>query len=326
MAEPSVAVIIAAYRAGATVGRAVESALGEPETAEIFVVDDASGDDTAERAEAAGSRDPRFRLLRQPFNQGPSAARNRVLALAGATHVAVLDADDVFMPGRLGAILSVPGWDLCADNIAFTRDPSQLVAGATAGDRASNRRCTIDLARFVEGNISRRNVRRGELGFLKPVIRRAFLERHGLRFDERCRLGEDFLLYAEMLGLGARFELLERCGYLALERDNSLSATHSVAHLRALLSASRALAARLPLGETERRAMERHRRTVRDKVVHREILEQKRFEGLASTLSTLATRPGALRDIGFDLFGARKPPPVRQRLLIAPHDFDQLCR
>ena len=39
----SVTVVIAAWRAAATIGRAVASALAQPEAAEVVVVDDASG-------------------------------------------------------------------------------------------------------------------------------------------------------------------------------------------------------------------------------------------------------------------------------------------
>ena len=38
----------------------------------------------------------------------------------------------------------------------------------------------LDLPDFIEGNISRRGAARGEIGFLKPVMRRAFLDAHGL--------------------------------------------------------------------------------------------------------------------------------------------------
>ncbi len=50
-----VAVIIPAHNARRTIAQAIRSALAEPEVAEVVVVDDASGDDTAAIARAASS-------------------------------------------------------------------------------------------------------------------------------------------------------------------------------------------------------------------------------------------------------------------------------
>ena len=46
-ARPNVAVVIAAFNAETTINLAVRSALTEPETLEVWVVDDASTDATA---------------------------------------------------------------------------------------------------------------------------------------------------------------------------------------------------------------------------------------------------------------------------------------
>ena len=61
-------------------------------------------------------------------------------------------------------------WDFAADNIMLIRDDtatdvSKIVAPAFSADPEF-----LDFERFIEGNISRRRVQRGELGFLKPVI------------------------------------------------------------------------------------------------------------------------------------------------------------
>ncbi|MEA1648441.1 glycosyltransferase family 2 protein [Nitrospirillum sp. BR 11164] len=66
---------------------------------EVIVVDDASTDDGAARAESGLRRlarqgVARTELLRLPVNGGPSAARNRGLERAGGAVLAFLDADD----------------------------------------------------------------------------------------------------------------------------------------------------------------------------------------------------------------------------------------
>ena len=48
---PSICVVIAAKDASATIGRAVTSALAEPEVAEVIVIDDGSADATGPAAQ-----------------------------------------------------------------------------------------------------------------------------------------------------------------------------------------------------------------------------------------------------------------------------------
>jgi succinoglycan biosynthesis protein ExoU len=72
-----VAVVIAAHEAGKFIGRAVRSALAEPEVAEVFVVDDASTDDTVAATHAADDGSGRLVVLQQPANLGPGAARKQ---------------------------------------------------------------------------------------------------------------------------------------------------------------------------------------------------------------------------------------------------------
>ena len=61
---PSVSVIVPAYKASGTIGRALDSALGQTHPAdEIVVVDDGSPDDLAAAVARFGSR---VRLMRKP--------------------------------------------------------------------------------------------------------------------------------------------------------------------------------------------------------------------------------------------------------------------
>src|ERR1700684_4112944 len=98
---PCVAIILAAYNASGTVGRAVRSALAEPETAEVIVVDDDSTDDTTAQAAAADDGSGPLRLASLTRNEGLAAARTLAIEQSTAPWISVLDADDFFLPGRL---------------------------------------------------------------------------------------------------------------------------------------------------------------------------------------------------------------------------------
>lgn len=121
-ASPTVSVIITAYEAASTIADAVQTALAEAETAEVIVVDDASGDDTAGAAEGAGQGDDRLKVLRCAVNGGPAIARNRALDIATSDFVSVLDADDFVLPGRFARLLAIPDADMIADNILFVTE------------------------------------------------------------------------------------------------------------------------------------------------------------------------------------------------------------
>ncbi len=162
--------IIAARNAARTIPAAIASALREPEVAEVVVVDDASTDDTAKVARAADDGSGRLSVMRLDINKGPSFARNAAIAGSNSPFISILDADDFFLEGRFRRLFASTDWDFAADNIMLIRDDtatdvSKIVAPPFSADPEF-----LDFERFIEGNISRRRVQRGELGFLKPVI------------------------------------------------------------------------------------------------------------------------------------------------------------
>jgi len=264
----TVDVIIACWNRADTLVAAIRSALDQPEVHRVIVVDDRSTDGSADLAEALCGDDARLLVLRQVWNQGPSAARNRALDVATAEWVAVLDADDFLLPGRFAAVLAH------ADDADFLADDLlQVPASHPLPDLATPLLGVtqtwwpyVDLTRFVLGNIPTRGQRRKEMGFLKPLMRRSFIEAHGLRYSPGLRLGEDFIFYARALAAGARFRLLPAAGYVAVMREDSLSGQHGLRDLEALLMQSEILLADASLTRHDRRALHRHCRHVQQKI------------------------------------------------------------
>lgn len=82
--------------------QAVESVRAQTFTQwRLFVVDDASDDDSADRIEAALSDEPRASVVRRATRGGPQAARQTGLEASSAEWVALLDSDDVWLPSKL---------------------------------------------------------------------------------------------------------------------------------------------------------------------------------------------------------------------------------
>lgn len=288
--DEKVCVIIAAKNAEETIGRAVRSALAEPEVDEVVVVDDASDDRTLAAAAAADDTTRRLDIIRFRTNRGPSAARNHAIAVSRAPLISILDADDFFFPGRFRRMLACPDWDFIADNIAFMQDADSR---REPEDFAPHPR-RLELKDFILGNISRRGAPRGELGFLKPVMRRAFLEAHGLDYREDMRLGEDYELYVRALLAGARYTVIESCGYGAVVRPNSLSGQHRTKDLEALHAAERTILATGNVSSEAADAMRRHCRQIGQRHALRHFLDRKRDGGAGAALAYAVENPAAM--------------------------------
>ena len=291
-----VSVLIAAKDAGATIARAVLSALAQPEAGEVLVLDDGSSDATAALARACDDGSGRLRVFAFEANRGPSAARNRLLAEARAPLVCVLDADDFMLPGRLGAMLEAGdgAWDLLADDMLFSieGEPETVVDRLLpSGEPLPQMLAPAD---FVRRCLNDPHRPRRELAFLKPLIRRRFLSDHGLAYDETLRLGEDYVLYTQCLMRGGRLRLVEACGYVAVERPNSLSGSHTTRDLDAFLAAD----ARLLTDATEPEtvsALRHHLRQLRRNRDFREMLDRRRQGDFGGVLKMMLRRPDSAR-------------------------------
>ena len=119
---------------------------------EAIVCDDGSSDDSREVVEAYATRDRRISLVAHEGTQGQAAAFNSAFARAEGDIISFLDADDVFLPDKLGSIVD-----------AFRRTPAGLVVHAMtltdAGGREIQR--IPAFTRFERGWIAPRVVARG---------------------------------------------------------------------------------------------------------------------------------------------------------------------
>lgn len=100
MTAPRVSVICASYNHERYVEAAIRSVLAQSfADFELIVVDDGSSDGTAARV--ASIADPRLSLHVLPRNEGACAAMNHAIRRARGEYVAVLNSDDLFLPGKL---------------------------------------------------------------------------------------------------------------------------------------------------------------------------------------------------------------------------------
>lgn len=281
----NVSVLIAAYNAAGTIRQAVASALAEPEVKECIVIDDASRDRTIDEALLAAEGSAKLKIVSLKDNKGPAFARNAALDVCEGEHVCVLDADDFFVRGRLRRLLSeMRDADFLADDILIV--PEAKVATARIQDHqrffegSEQRHHVLELEAFISGNIPNPRRPRAELGFLKPLIRRSFLAKHNLKYDERLRLGEDYALYVQALQAGARFHIVGPCGYVAVERTSSISSRHSSGDLQRLVEFDSQCLRNENLSAAERAAFEKHLAITQKKADYGRALELRAKEGV----------------------------------------------
>src|SRR6185312_2565039 len=206
---------------------------------------------------------------------------------------AILDADDFFLRGRFDTMLDGEDWDFVADNIVFIDERSAGHA-EPAVPRFEAAPRFLDLSGFIDGNISRRGASRGEISFLKPVMRRAFLDTHGLRYNATLRLGEDYDLYVRALLNGARYKIVHGCGYGAIVRSDSLSGKHRTDDLKRLYEADRAILASQAMPEATKAKLRHHERHIRGRYELRNFLDIKARRGLVGAGMYALKHPAAL--------------------------------
>jgi glycosyltransferase involved in cell wall biosynthesis len=100
----SISIVIPAYNEGRTVGRVVAAARQQCADAEVLVVDDASTDDTAAQAAAAGAR-----VVRRPYNVGNGAGVKTGIRAATNDVILILDGDGQHDPADIPKLLAHMG-------------------------------------------------------------------------------------------------------------------------------------------------------------------------------------------------------------------------
>lgn len=97
---PRLSIVIASYNHASFVQDSLRSVLQQDfQDFEILVTDDGSTDGTPDQVRAV--RDPRIALRVLPENLGACIAMNDAIRFARGEYIAVLNSDDVFLPGKL---------------------------------------------------------------------------------------------------------------------------------------------------------------------------------------------------------------------------------
>ena len=132
MADPSaVSIVIPAFNESDAIASVIDVLRGAAAWREIIVVDDGSGDDTADRATAAGAT-----VVRLPYNMGNGAAVKNGIRRASGEYILIVDADGQHPPeDALRLVARLGQYDLV---IGARSAETQATQARRAGNGALN--------------------------------------------------------------------------------------------------------------------------------------------------------------------------------------------
>jgi succinoglycan biosynthesis protein ExoO len=296
VAEPVVSVLVACRDAEPWLAAALDSALGQTlGELEVILVDDGSRDGSPEIGRAFAARDARLRLVRHAAPRGSAAARNTALGLACGRWIAVLDADDRMEPERLARLVATAervGADWLADDQWIEAEgtgwpPARLLFEEPAGASP------LDIVRFLD----RDPPEAIGYGTLKPLVRRAFLCAHGIRWRPEAGRSDDFAFTLECLAAGASARLLNEPLYRYRLRPSSqvtsLDATATLAHQLEVQALAERILERRASPELSA-ALARRRQRIEAALRYREAIEALRAGAFRPLLRGLGRDPARL--------------------------------
>jgi len=203
----TVSVVIPAYRAQATIARAVESLLAQTRTDWEGVIVSDDGTDYAPVLRMAGVNDERLRFVSTGrVGSGCHRARNAGLAAASGAFIAALDADDLLLPGHLETLRPIAA----ANGAAFGN--VRVVAEATGAE--------IQRA-FPAGRIPERLDIASLLDLSVPLLPLVARE-HALPRLDGIEFGEDFVANMRLIDRIGPVPVASACTYEYRVVDGSL--------------------------------------------------------------------------------------------------------
>lgn len=213
MVKSLVSIIIPSYNAAAYVKEAVDSALAQTYSqCEIIVIDDGSSDDTKKILKPYIDKEEMKYVYQD--NKGLAAARNTGIKNSRGEYIALLDADDIFIPQKIERqvqyLKNNAGCDVSYCDLYHFWDgkPGKLLK--------------LDYRYYSGDEVLPNLIKRDFIAPLSMLIKKSVFEKFGL-FDENFRRSEDLEFLVRILRGGARICFLDEIlAKLRLRRTSNL--------------------------------------------------------------------------------------------------------
>ncbi len=238
MSDKLVSVIIPTYNGEKRIAHTLESLAAQTYSSiEIIVVDDVSTDDTVNTARTVLENSGRqFRIIRRTRNGRQSASRNTGLAAAKGEYVIFFDHDDIADPefvSSLYAEAEATNADIVLCGIKHSRgnEPPYFEESSALEDGTLSPEAYLEA--WVRGKIRLWSV-------WNFIFRKSFLDEHGLRFPEKCRLGEDTEFVLKAIACASRMSGISAKLYNYIHHPEQSSVVYTDMFGHVLLSRLRA--------------------------------------------------------------------------------------
>ncbi|MBM9513275.1 glycosyltransferase family 2 protein [Desulfogranum marinum] len=202
-----VSIIIPVYNAERYLEHAINSALMQPETAEVILIEDGSTDNSYRLCQSLAQQHAPVRLLRHPNgeNRGAGASRNVGIINAKYDFISFLDADDLYTPNHFTTACNL-----------LRNKTVDGVYGAT-GIHYEDEKCQNEwlykrginselttLSKYISPNALFKHLLLHTHGHFTTdaiTIKRRIFSKTGL-FDEHLRLHQDTAMWLKMAAIG----------------------------------------------------------------------------------------------------------------------------
>jgi len=234
VSEFKVSVIIPVYNAARYVAQAVESALLQPETQEVMLVEDHSPDTSLDVCRELAQQYPQVHLLQHPggVNRGAGPSRNLGIEKSNAPFIAFLDADDFYLPCRFARVRETfetdPTCDGAYEAVGIHFEEVAAQQRWLSSDMAQVRLTTLqnqvpadDLFRvLIKGG-------KGHIHLNGLVVKRTILEKSGVMNDDiadTLHEDTDFILRLAAVGRLLPGEIQQPSSMRRVHNENRVSA------------------------------------------------------------------------------------------------------
>lgn len=191
---------------------------------EVIAVNDGSRDESGQILDEYSARDNRLKVIHQQ-NAGVSAARNAGLDVAVGEYISFIDGDDRVVDGMYEELAAQT--ELFPETDMFIFGVNNLCGEEIRSNQGFNNM----LAELAEGECSKRDylLKLGGAVWTK-VLKRSFIEEHGIRFAKGVPLAEDGLFCTECAAYYPNIKILPKNYYLyrIFREDSTMSSQHGL--------------------------------------------------------------------------------------------------
>ncbi len=274
--KKKISVVVPAYNQGAFLAETLDSVWAQTyENWECIIVNDGSTDNTEDIALAYCKKDKRFVYVKKE-NGGLSSARNAGLEVAKGDYIQFLDSDDLIHPNKFEKQVAL-AQEQQADVIVchhtlFTADVNETFDNEMS---LAKYPLTQDGFLYTWGN-------EFVIAIHSGLFSHAFLTKYNLRFEERVRAIEDWMMWSSLAVHDAKF--IEHSDVMSYYRVHSASMSHDTAkQLRSRFEAACLLYEVLP-AEIKKEFPAKMGQSWAESILKREKMQQDRYNQFQSSV------------------------------------------